>query len=204
MSAPPPPSAPEISDLEIFRSLLLHATVSSISPSTGAYKECCATLLSHLQTLLVPLFPSSSAFLLPEAPAHSPVVVLKIPGLSPSLPHILLNGHYDVVPPGDLAQWEHPPFAAVVANGRIHGRGAQDMKCVLAGYICALRALGAANWRPARTIVMTLVPDEEIGGAGMAHYLASEFFRGMGGPEGVALALDEGLAGEGEEYNVYY
>ncbi|MFN4102634.1 MAG: M20/M25/M40 family metallo-hydrolase, partial [Pararhodobacter sp.] len=38
------------------------------------------------------------------------------------------NGHTDVVPPGDLASWTHPPFSGHVEDGVIWGRGATDMK----------------------------------------------------------------------------
>ena len=38
-------------------------------------------------------------------------------------PHLLFNGHIDVVPPGDRALWTHDPFGAEIAGGRIYGRG---------------------------------------------------------------------------------
>ena len=51
---------------------------------------------------------------------------------------VVLSGHTDVVPPGDEANWTHPPFAAEVADGTLYGRGAVDMKgaiaCKLAGH----------------------------------------------------------------------
>ena len=37
-------------------------------------------------------------------------------------------GHTDVVPPGDLKQWNTNPFIPVVKNGNLYGRGASDMK----------------------------------------------------------------------------
>src|SRR5262245_44247032 len=43
-------------------------------------------------------------------------------------PHLCLTGHVDVVPPGDESAWKHPPFAAVVEHGILHGRGSADMK----------------------------------------------------------------------------
>ena len=41
---------------------------------------------------------------------------------------LIVNGHIDVVSPGDLERWTSPPFAADVRDGRIYGRGAVDMK----------------------------------------------------------------------------
>ncbi|MDX1567790.1 MAG: M20/M25/M40 family metallo-hydrolase, partial [Longimicrobiales bacterium] len=41
---------------------------------------------------------------------------------------LILNGHVDVVPPGDESLWTHDPFGAAISDGRIYGRGALDMK----------------------------------------------------------------------------
>jgi succinyl-diaminopimelate desuccinylase len=63
-------------------------------------------------------------------------------------PHLLFAGHADVVPPGDVAQWSHPPFAADENDGVIFGRGAADMKSGIAAFVAAVaRAIeqGAAN-----------------------------------------------------------
>lgn len=47
-------------------------------------------------------------------------------------PAVVLNGHLDTVPVDDAERWEHDPFAGVIAGGRVHGRGACDMKAGLA------------------------------------------------------------------------
>ena len=52
-------------------------------------------------------------------------------------PNFCFAGHTDVVPPGDLAGWTHDPFAADVAEGRLWGRGAADMKSAIACFIAA-------------------------------------------------------------------
>lgn len=52
-------------------------------------------------------------------------------------PHLCFAGHTDVVPPGDEAAWQHPPFAAEIADGRIYGRGAADMKGAIACFAAA-------------------------------------------------------------------
>lgn len=51
--------------------------------------------------------------------------------------HIALAGHVDVVPPGNPADWRHPPFAAAVDGDTLYGRGAQDMKGAVAAMIVA-------------------------------------------------------------------
>lgn len=55
-------------------------------------------------------------------------------------PVLLLEGHTDVVTEGNPALWTDPPFSATLRDGRIYGRGANDMK---AGLVCALVAVKA-------------------------------------------------------------
>jgi aminoacylase len=182
-----------------FQEFLRFETISATSPSTGAYRECAAFLLAELRELDF----LTDVHFLPEAPDHSPVVVAHWRGLDPSLPVLLLNSHYDVVP-ADVGAWTVPPFAAVRRGGKIYGRGAQDMKCVCMQYIEALRRLHQLHpqWRPERSLYLTFVPDEEIGGSGMAAFLDSDLYRN--GMPGIALALDEGLASTTDVFDVFY
>ncbi len=55
-------------------------------------------------------------------------------------PHFCFAGHTDVVPPGDLAQWSVDPFAAIISDGMLVGRGANDMKGAIAAFMCAAAA----------------------------------------------------------------
>jgi succinyl-diaminopimelate desuccinylase len=61
-------------------------------------------------------------------------------------PHLCFAGHTDVVNAGDEAAWSHPPFAGVIADARLFGRGAVDMKggiaCFLAAAIAHLQENG--------------------------------------------------------------
>ncbi len=52
-------------------------------------------------------------------------------------PLLVFAGHTDVVPTGDLAHWQHNPFAGVIENNILHGRGAADMKGSLAAMVTA-------------------------------------------------------------------
>lgn len=113
-------------------SLIKFETISAISPETGAYKACADFILSEITSFLPSIkrkSPNSKAFLLESAPEHSPVVVLEWQGKDNTLGPILLNCHYDVVPAGDLSMWtKAEPFSGEVKDGKIFGRGSQDMK----------------------------------------------------------------------------
>ncbi|NEU55679.1 M20 family metallopeptidase [Halorussus sp. MSC15.2] len=56
---------------------------------------------------------------------------------------LVLNGHLDVVPAGDPDQWDRDPFAGIVEDGTLHGRGSADMKTGLAVAMLTLRDLAA-------------------------------------------------------------
>ncbi|KAI3896035.1 hypothetical protein MKX03_031979 [Papaver bracteatum] len=119
-----------------------------------------------------------------------PVVLLKWTGKNQNLPSILLNSHTDVVP-ADHSKWIHPPFDANVDEfGDIYARGSQDMKCVGLQYLEAIRRLKTSGFQPIRTVYLSFVPDEEIGGRTGAKKLAeSEIFSKMN----VGIVLDEGF-----------
>ena len=75
------------------------------------------------------------------------------------------------------------------------------MKSVCAQYMVAVRRLLAEGFRPVRTMRFSFVPDEEISGAhGMGILLQSSWFKS----HTVAVAFDEGLASETDEYCVFY
>ena len=75
-------------------------------------------------------------------------------------PVLGFNGHTDVVPPGDPAAWRHPPFAAVIEDGRLYGRGAADMKSGVAAFAAAAIDFVAAT-PPAGSVVLAITGDEE-------------------------------------------
>ncbi|VDP19893.1 unnamed protein product [Onchocerca flexuosa] len=124
-------------------------------------------------------------------------------GRDESLPSLMLYSHTDVVPTPDKECWKFDPYAGIKdIDGKIYGRGAQDMKSIGIQYVEALRRLfknGQQNFL--RTIHIVWGPDEEIGGEdGMEKFVKSEAFRKLN----VAFVLDEGLPTEGEPYKVYY
>ncbi|MET0438134.1 MAG: succinyl-diaminopimelate desuccinylase [Devosia sp.] len=70
---------------------------------------------------------------------------------------LLFAGHTDVVPPGDLAQWTSDPFEPRVADGKLFGRGAADMKSGVAAFVAACAAIPTQ----AGTIQLAITNDEE-------------------------------------------
>ena len=78
-----------------------------------------------------------------------------------SAPLMVLAGHTDVVPTGDLAAWTSPPFEPTVRDGKLYGRGAADMKSSLAAFIVAVEQFVAANPNHPGSIAFLLTSDEE-------------------------------------------
>lgn len=85
---------------------------------------------------------------------------------------LILNGHVDVVPAGDVSAWPHDPWGGELEGGRLWGRGACDMKGGIAAGIVALRALATLGVRLAGDVVFQSVVDEETGGPGTVAALA--------------------------------
>jgi succinyl-diaminopimelate desuccinylase len=81
-------------------------------------------------------------------------------GSSP--PHFVFAGHTDVVPPGDVSKWTHPPFAGEIADGVLYGRGAVDMKgAVACAVAAALDHLADRGGAPRGSISFLITGDEE-------------------------------------------
>ena len=70
------------------------------------------------------------------------------------------NGHTDVVPPGDLGSWTHPPFSGHVEDGIIWGRGATDMKSGVAAFVAAAIDF-VRQTPPDGAVILTITGDEE-------------------------------------------
>ncbi len=87
-------------------------------------------------------------------------------------PVVHLNGHFDVVPAG--AGWTVDPFAGVIKDGRLYGRGTGDMKAGLASAIYAAEAVRRAGVRLPGTIEVSGTVDEESGGFAGVAYLAEK------------------------------
>lgn len=88
--------------------------------------------------------------------------------------HLVLTGHYDVVPVGDTARWSFPPFAGDVVDGYLRGRGASDMKAGLAGALFVYGLLAELGAPVAGELTFLAVCDEETGDKGGADWVLEQ------------------------------
>ena len=116
-----------------------------------------------------------------SAPGRASVVA-RVTGSHPELPALVLHGHLDVVP-ADPAGWSVDPFAGVIKDGMLWGRGAVDMKDMDAMILTAMAEILRAGDRPRRDVILAFFADEENGGEYGASYLVDhhpELFAGAG------------------------
>jgi succinyl-diaminopimelate desuccinylase len=99
----------------------------SVTPASGA-------VFDLIEEALRPLGFEVHRWVLGEAPDGPTENMVAMRGSGS--PHFGFAGHLDVVPPGD--GWASDPFAAVIEDGRLIGRGANDMKSAIAAFIAAV------------------------------------------------------------------
>jgi len=95
--------------------------------------------------------------------------VLRLDGSRPG-PTLLLLCHLDVVP-AEAENWTEPPFAGVIKDGYVWGRGAIDVKNLAAAYAVAVRRLAARGADFAGSVIFAATADEEEGSVGGARWL---------------------------------
>jgi putative selenium metabolism hydrolase len=76
-------------------------------------------------------------------------------------PKLLFNGHMDIVNVGDPDRWRHPPYAAVIEDGVLYGRGSCDMKGGLAAMVYSVKTLLDAGAELAGDLYVVGVVQEE-------------------------------------------
>ncbi len=91
-----------------------------------------------------------------------------------SKPTVLIYGHYDVQPADPIDEWLSPPFEPAERNGNIYARGAVDDKGQVWMQVKALEALLAANKTLPLNVRVLFEGEEEVGGEGIAEYVASK------------------------------
>lgn len=107
-------------------------------------------------------------------------VVARLAGADPQRGALLIHGHVDVVP-ADASEWTVDPFSGAVQDGYVWGRGAVDMKDMVAMTLAVARELKRENVIPPRDLIFCFVSDEEAGGLYGADWLVDnrpEWFTG--------------------------
>ncbi len=106
------------------------------------------------------------------------------------IPALVLQGHVDVVPTGDLDKWQdRDPWSGRVRGGTVHGRGACDMKAGVAVNLAVARALAVAGVVLERPFAVHSVISEEDGGLGAFATL-------LRGHDGEAAVITEPTSGK--------
>jgi acetylornithine deacetylase/succinyl-diaminopimelate desuccinylase-like protein len=107
-------------------------------------------------------------------------VVARLAGADPSRGALLVHGHLDVVP-AQASDWTLHPFSGEVADGYLWGRGAVDMKDMVAMTLAVARQFKRDGTVPPRDLIFAFLADEEAGGFFGAKWLVEhrpELFEG--------------------------
>ena len=174
------------SPVDRFRELLRIPTVSRADESTVEW-----TRFEEFRAALATLYPHTHRVLAHEiVDGHS--LLYRWAGRDAADPLVLM-AHQDVVPVVD-AEWQHPPFDALVigdgADAEIHARGAIDDKGSLVAILEAVEALAAEGFTPARDVYLAFGHNEETAGGGAEAMVQTLKSRGVR----PALVIDEGGA----------
>lgn len=154
--------------VEICRELIrIDSTNTGDPATTGDGESRCAALIREL---LADVGLQGSWH--EKAPGRGNLVV-RIKGSDLLAPALLVHGHTDVVP-AEVEDWSVDPFSGELKDGCIWGRGAVDMKDMLAMTVAAVRQLRRDGFVPRRDIVLAFVADEEIAGERGAAFLVEE------------------------------
>ena len=132
-----------IDPVELARALI---ACPSVTPASGA-------VFDVLEEALLASGFEVHRWVMGEAPDGPTENMVAIRGSG--APHFGFAGHLDVVPPGD--GWDSDPFEAVIADGVLTGRGANDMKSAIAAFVAA----AAAFENSSGTISLLITGDEE-------------------------------------------
>ena len=140
-------------------------------------------LIDLLPTLYPNVFRVCTFLELPDR-----ALLLRWPGKAGGDPTVLM-AHYDVVPVNE-ENWEKPPFAAIIEDGVLWGRGTLDTKVTFNGVFSAANYLISQDFQPEHDIYFTFSGGEEVNGKGAPNIV--QYFEDHGIQP--ALVVDEGGA----------
>ncbi len=147
--------------------------IESVTGHEGAVQEYLAGELRQMGLVVDQFEPDLDS--LKDHPAYVPLEDLSFAG-RPNVVgtyrgagggrSLLFNGHVDTIPIEPVEAWTHGPLSGALADDKIYGRGAADMKGGLATMTMALRILLEAGLRPLGDVLLEYVVDEELTGYG--------------------------------------
>ena len=140
-------------------------------------------LISLLPTLYPNVFDTCTFQQLPDR-----ALLFRWPGKQVGDPAVMM-AHYDVVPVNE-EKWDKPPFAGIIEDGILWGRGALDTKVTFNGILSAANSLIGQGFRPEKDIYFAFSGGEEINGQGAPNIVAYFTEHGIH----PAIVVDEGGA----------
>ena len=150
--------------VESLAALVRFPTVSYNDPALED-EEAFSGLIAALPSLYPRVFDVCSVRQLPDRG-----LLFRWPGKTEAAPTVLM-AHYDVVPV-DESKWEKPPFAAVIEDGVLWGRGTLDTKVTFNAILSAANHLIAKGWKPENDIYFAFSGGEEVNGKGAPNIVA--------------------------------
>lgn len=140
-------------------------------------------LISLLPTLYPNVFAACTFRQLPDR-----ALLLRWPGKQAGDPAVMM-AHYDVVPVNE-EKWDKPPFAGIIEDGILWGRGTLDTKVTFNGILSAANSLIGQGFQPEKDIYFAFSGGEEINGQGAPNIVAYFTEHGIH----PAIVVDEGGA----------
>jgi succinyl-diaminopimelate desuccinylase len=144
--------------------------IPTINPPGDAYEDCARFIGERLKEGGFDIEYHEAEGRPEHTRAHPRVNVVGVRKGSGPGPVIHLNGHVDVVPPGD--GWTVDPFGGIVRDGKVWGRGSSDMKAGIAAAVHAAEALRRAGVPVPGVVEISGTVDEESGGRAGVAWLA--------------------------------
>ena len=105
-----------------------------------------------------------------ETPGH-PVVFAEMCS-DPAAPTLLIYGHYDVQPEGDVKDWHSPPFSPEIRDEMIYGRGSSDDKGQLFTYVKSIESILSTEGKLPLNVKLFFEGEEEIGSPNMEEFVS--------------------------------
>ena len=156
--------------LDELKALLRIPSVSTLPEHKGDCRKAAETLLADLKRIGM----EHGRLIEVESKGEGHPLVYADWLHAPGKPTVLIYGHYDVQPPDPLDEWHTPPFEPTERNGNLYARGAVDDKGQVVAQVKALESLMAANKALPLNVRVLFEGEEEVGGEGIAAYVASK------------------------------